>query len=80
MEASFSTLITSIAEAALMHLGFIKNPQTQKEDKNMELAQVNIDLLVLLKEKTKGNLSEEETNLLNAIITDLQLKFVQAKS
>ena len=79
LEASFSALIFSFATAALMSLGLEKNPQTQKAEKNLDLAQLNIDWLVVLRDKTKGNLSAEESNYLNAIITDLQIKFVQAK-
>jgi hypothetical protein len=79
LEASFSALIFSFATAALMYLGLEKNPQTGKVEKNLDLAQLNIDWLIVLREKSKGNLSPEETNYLNAVITDLQIKFVQAK-
>ena len=79
LEASFSALIFSFATAALMYLGLEKNPQSQKIEKNLGLAQVNIDWLIVLREKTKGNLSAEEANYLNAVITDLQIKFVQSK-
>lgn len=79
LEASFSALVFSFATAALLYLGLEKNPQTGKIEKNLELAQLNIDWLVVLREKTKGNLSPEEANYINAIVTDLQIKFVQAK-
>ena len=79
MEANFSTLVISIASSAVMSLGLEKNPQTNQVEKNLDVAQFSIDLLVLLRDKSKGNLTEEEANYLNAIIQDLQLKFVQAK-
>jgi Domain of unknown function (DUF1844) len=79
LEANFSTLIISIASSAVVNLGLEKNPQTNKIEKNLGVAQYSIDLLVLLKEKTKNNLSANEQNYLDAIIQDLQLKFVQAK-
>jgi hypothetical protein len=79
LEASFSALVFSFATAALMYLGLEKNPQTGKIEKNLDIAQLNIDWLIVLKEKTKGNLTQDEANYLNAIITDLQIKFVQAK-
>ena len=79
MEASFSALIFSFATAALMNLGLEKNPGSGEFEKNLDLAQLNIDWLVILKEKTNGNLSSEESNYLNSIVTDLQMKFVQAK-
>lgn len=79
VEADFNTLIISIASSAILSLGLEPNPQTGKTEKNIEMARFNIDLLKVLKEKTKGNLSTHEDNYLNAIITDLQMKFVQNK-
>ncbi len=79
LEADFNTLIISIASSVVLSLGLEKNPQTDQFEKNIDMARYNIDLLLILKEKTKGNLSTHEENYLNAIITDLQLKFVQAK-
>lgn len=79
IEADFSTLIISIASSAVLNLGLEKNPQTGQIEKNLDMARFNIDLLNVLKEKTKGNLSTHEENYLNAILTDLQLKFVQNK-
>jgi hypothetical protein len=79
LEANFSTLIISIASSAVVNLGLEKNPQTNKIEKNLSVAQYSIDLLVLLKDKTKNNLTAHEQNYLDAIIQDLQLKFVQAK-
>ena len=73
---SFSTLLISIASAALSGLGVIPNPTTGKMEKNVLLARHNIDLLTLLKEKTSGNLSEEEASLMDNLLYDLQLKFV----
>lgn len=79
LQADFNTLIISIASSVILALGLEKNPQTDKIEKNIDIARYNIDLLLVLKEKTKGNLSTHEENYLNAIITDLQLKFVQAQ-
>lgn len=79
VEADFNTLIISIASSAILSLGLEANPQTGKTEKNIDMARFNIDLLKVLKEKTKGNLSTHEDNYLNAIITDLQMKFVQNK-
>jgi len=79
LEANFSTLIISIASSAIVNLGLEKNPQTDKIEKNLSVAQYSIDLLVLLKEKTKNNLTASEQNYLDAIIQDLQMKFIQAR-
>lgn len=79
LEATFSTLVISIASSAVVNLGLEKNPQTGKVEKDLNLAQYSIDLLVLLRDKTKNNLTESEKNYLDAIIQDLQVKFVQAR-
>lgn len=79
LEANFSTLVLSIASSAIMNLGLEKNPQTKTVDKNLPLAQFSIDLLILLKQKTKGNLSETEAHNLDAIIQDLQMKYIGAR-
>lgn len=78
LEATFSTLAMSIASSAVMSLGLAPNPATEKVEKNIEMARFNIDLLKLLKDKTKGNLETEESQFLDSIIGDLQLKFVEA--
>ncbi len=80
LAAQFSTLVLSIGSSAMMALGQAPNPQTQKVEVNFEMAQFNIDLLLILKEKTKNNLSKEESSFLDFIIHDLQMKFVQAQT
>lgn len=77
MEANLSTLILSIGTSSLMNMGLAPNPQNGKTEKNMDLAKMNIDLLLVLKEKTKGNLSSEEDRFLVSMVNDLQLKFVE---
>ena len=79
LEATFSTLVISIASSAVVSLGIEKNPQTNQYEKNPDLAQYSIDLLVMLRDKTRNNLTEPERNYLDAIVQDLQLKFVQSK-
>ena len=79
MEASFSVLTMSIASSAAMALGLAPNPTDQTINKDKNMARFNIDLLVMLQEKTKGNLSADEQHFLSAVIQDLQLKFVQDK-
>lgn len=76
LEASFSVLIMSIASSAVMAMGLAPNPQNNEVlvDKNM--ARFNIDLLMVLQNKTKGNLTADEAKFLDNLINDLQLKFV----
>ncbi len=79
MEANFSVLTMSLASSAIMALGLAPDPQTQKIHKDKNIAKFNIDLLIMLKEKTKGNLAKEESQFLESVISDLQMKFVQDK-
>ncbi len=74
---SFSTLVLSIGSSAAMAMGLAPNPATQKVEKDLAMARFHIDLLILLKEKTKSNLEAEEQNFLESVISDLQMKFVQ---
>ena len=74
----FSALILGFSSAALYYLG-----ETQLEDKapskrNLPLARQNIDILVLLDTKTRGNLMDDESRLLQQLLADLQLKYVDA--
>lgn len=78
LEANFSTLILSIGSSAAMALGLAPNPADGKVEKDLNLARFNIDLLRMLRDKTKGNLTGEEQSFLDSIITDLQMKYVQA--
>lgn len=79
LEATFSLLVMSIASNAMMALGMTADPQTGKTDTDKNLARFNIDLLVMLKEKTNNNLSGDEKELLGHILQDLQSKFIQSK-
>ena len=76
--AQFSTLILSLASSAILAMGLEKNPQTNQYEKNIEVARFNIDMLLMLKEKTKNNLDADEQKFLETLIGDLQMKFVYA--
>jgi hypothetical protein len=77
LEASLSTLILSIGSSAAIALGMAPEPTSGKTMKDVDLARFNIDLLIMLQEKTKNNLSSEEVQFFNRILSDLQLKFVE---
>ena len=79
LPVSFTALIISLAGSAMMHLGEAPNPATGERSVNLALARNTIDLLAMLKEKTAGNLDEEETKLLEAMLYELRTKFVAAK-
>lgn len=76
----FFSLVTMFASSAYQSMGKITNPMTGKVERNMDSAQGFIDILVMLKNKTGGNLSEEEGKILESTISDLQMNFVQEKA
>lgn len=78
-EVTFSTFIMSLNTSALYHLGEIKDPHTGKSDVDFGLARHAIDTLVMLQQKTKGNLSREEEEMLKTILYDVKLRFVKAR-
>ncbi|MFM8269222.1 MAG: DUF1844 domain-containing protein [Pseudomonadota bacterium] len=74
----FSTLTLSFATSALINLGTTPDPQSGKKTKNIELAKQNIEILSVLEEKTRGNLTPEEAELLKNILSEVRLRFVEA--
>ena len=78
-EINFSTFVISLNASALLHLGAIEDPTTGKKDKDLPMAKQTIDILSMLKEKTSGNLSNDEENLLKSILYDLRMIYVKEK-
>jgi Domain of unknown function (DUF1844) len=76
-EINFPTFIFSLNSSVLVHLGALDDPGTGKKEKNLPLAKQTIDILGILEEKTKGNLSKDEENLLKNILHDLRLMYVR---
>ncbi|GIL16304.1 MAG: hypothetical protein BroJett040_00550 [Oligoflexia bacterium] len=79
MQATFSMLVMSVASSAAMSMGLAPNPQTGKVESDKNMAKFNIDLLLCLQEKTKGNLSPDEKKLIEDLLGDLQMKFLNLK-
>ena len=71
----FINLIYALHFSAMQGLGKVKNPLTDKIERNLENARESIDMLLLLRDKTKGNLSAEENNVLAGIISEVQLNY-----
>lgn len=74
--ALFAQLVMSFQAAAWQQLGKIKNPLTDKIERNLDQARYSIDILEMLRNKTKGNLSEDEQKFLTHVISELQLNYV----
>ncbi len=73
----FISLVTSLGSQAFAQLGKIKDPSINNIERNLDAASLSIDMLDMLKERTQGNLSEQETSLLEKTLSDLKLNFVQ---
>jgi len=78
-EINFATFVASLNASALLQLGAIEDPTTGIKNKNLPMAKQTIDILSMMQEKTAGNLSEEEENLLKNILYDLRLMYVKEK-
>ena len=76
--ADFLAFLSSIAGKALINMGQVANPITKKREVDLQEAKYAIDLLQILKEKTKGNLTEDEQKNLDGLLYDLRTRFVAA--
>jgi len=77
-EVTFPAFIMSLNTSVLFHLGELADPVTGKTVVDFDLARNAIDTLVMLEQKTKGNLSNDEKELLKSIVYDCKLRFVKA--
>jgi len=75
-ELLFMQLVLQNQQLAMMSMGKLKNPVTDKIDRNLEFAKISIDSLDMLAAKTKGNLSEYEEKFLTEVIKELKLNYV----
>jgi hypothetical protein len=73
----FPTFVLSLATSAQVHLGAVPNPTTGKEERNLGMAKETIDLLAILKDKTKGNLTDEEERLFEHVLYDLRMMYIE---
>jgi len=75
-QVDFSTFIMSLTSSAFYHLRDMPDPSTGKKEVNLPAVQQTIDMLIMLREKTKGNLKEDEKKLLEQLVYELQVKYV----
>ena len=73
----FATFIMSLNASALVNIGMIDDPVTGKKMKNLVLGKQTIDIIAMLEEKTKGNLTVDEEKLLKGMLYDLRIAFVK---
>ena len=74
----FTAFLLGLASAALIHMGATPHPENGLVQRDDALARQSLDLLAMLQEKTRGNLTAEEERFFAALLTDLRLKFVGA--
>lgn len=76
-KATFLQFASGMAAQTLMHLGLLENPMTRSTLIDLPNAKYSIDLLMMLQDKTKGNLTEEELTYLTAAVDDLKIRYAQ---
>jgi hypothetical protein len=79
-EVTFTAFVMSLNTSALFHLGEISDPTTGEKNLDLILVKHTIDTLQLLEDKTKGNLSDEEQDLLKNALYDLKMRYVAKAS
>jgi hypothetical protein len=75
----FHTFVLSLGSSALLHLGELEHPDVGAPQKDLPLAKHTIDILAMLDEKTKGNLTPAEEKLISSLLYDLRLRYVEAQ-
>ena len=76
----FSSFILSLYSSGLVQLGKVEDPSSGKKAVNLDLAHHSIDMIAMLQEKTQGNLTNDEDNLLKALLSELRMAYVEASA
>lgn len=74
---NFSTFVLSLSSSAAMSLGGYQDPVSGHIPKNLEIAKQSIDILGIIQEKTRGNLTEDEEKLLDSALYELRMRYVE---
>jgi len=76
--ADFSTLLVSLGTSVQLNLGLLQDPDSREEhSENLPQAQYTIDIIAMLQEKTQGNLTQEESELVQNLLSELRLAYVE---
>ncbi len=75
-EINFATFVISLSSSALIHLGVAPDPITGEQKKDLAIAKQTIDMLAMLQEKTRGNLTGDEAQLMESMLYDLRMRYV----
>lgn len=79
-EVTFSSFVFSLSTTVMYHFGDFPDPVTKKTEKNLTAAKQTIDMLNMLKNKTVGNLDDNEKELLDGILYELMMRYVKEKA
>lgn len=79
VKIDFGTFLIGFFQTGMMNLGRIEHPETGERIRDMEAAKHNVDILQLLQQKTEGNLETEEENLLERLLYDLRMAYVEER-
>jgi hypothetical protein len=77
-EITFSSFVIGLSTQALMHLGEIPDPLSQKIESSLPVAKQMIDIIAMLQEKTRGNVDQGEEKLMGDVLYDLRIRYVEA--
>ena len=77
---NFANFVLSLSTSALYHFGDFPDPEGGKSDKNLPAVKQTIDILDMLREKTKGNLDEKESQLIEGVVYELKMRFIKEKN
>jgi len=79
-QVSFNAFVVSLATTAAVHFGDVADPESgEKQTANFDAAGHAIEMLALLEEKTKGNLTDDEVRFIRQVLYELRLRYVEAK-
>src|SRR3990167_6597451 len=76
-EINFATFILSLSSSAMLHFGDIEDPVSGRKERNLTIAKQTIDMIDMLREKTKGNLTKDEEGLMENILYELKIRYVK---
>ena len=79
-QVTFTNFVLSLSTSALFHFGDFPDPEGGKTEKNLPAAKQTIDILDMLNDKTKGNLNENENNLIQGALYELKMRYVKEKA
>jgi len=76
-EVNFANFVLSMSTTALFHFGDFPDPATSRSNRNLKAAKHTIDTLGMLRDKTAGNLADDEKNLLEGVLFELRMRYVK---